>query len=74
MQHISDSEHAGDGVDLPSGRHLHPGPDHLRHRRQEGIRGHGSLLIRWKQHLRRHSRVRRDAFAIIFDLLVWSGG
>jgi len=28
----------GDGVDLPGRGHLHPRPDHLRHRRQEGLR------------------------------------
>ena len=59
---------AGDGVDLLSRGHLHPRPYHLSHRRQERFRGHGSLLLRWKQHLWRHSRVSCLFLAFLISL------
>lgn len=47
----------GDGADLPGGRDLHPGPDHFRHRGEEGLRRHGRLLFGRQQHIRRDRRV-----------------
>lgn len=47
----------GHGADAAGRRDVRPRPDHVSHRGQEGLRGHGGLQFCGEQYLRCYRRV-----------------